>query len=71
MVTNTDGQQFYVSVINGGTVRAFPAAGGRVNLIVDGSTIDTLLEINQVILEARRKGGAHLRHRTTQTQLGL
>ncbi|WP_435010846.1 hypothetical protein P12x_002132 [Tundrisphaera lichenicola] len=58
VVTNTNGQQFFISVINGGTVRAFPAVGGRVNLVVDGSTPQTLLEINQIVPQ-QVKGSAH------------
>ncbi len=59
VVTNTDGAQFFVSVVNGGAVRATAAAGGRVNLIVDGSTVDTLLEINQVSPNHSSTAGAH------------
>ena len=48
VVTEPTAQQFYVSVINGGTIRVTPANGNRVNIVVNGSTIDTMLEINQV-----------------------
>ncbi len=59
VVTTPDRSQFFVSVINGGTVRATPAPGGRVNLIVTGSTVDTLLEINEVASNHSLKSGAH------------
>ena len=49
VITNTSGTRFYVSTINGGTVRALAASGGRVNLIVDGSTASTLLEISTIV----------------------
>ncbi len=49
VITGTDGAKFFVSVINGGTVRATPASNGRANIIVDGSTSSTLLEINRVV----------------------
>jgi len=59
VVTTPDTSQFFVSVLNGGTVRATPASGGRVNLIVTGSTVDTLLEINQITSNHSTKTGAH------------
>jgi len=68
VVTNSDGERFFISVVNGGTVRAFPAAGGRVNLVVDGSTVDTLLEINQVVPNHSIKRGAHSFDTDLQTQ---
>ena len=49
VVTAAGNQQFYISVAQGGTIKATPASGGRVNLIVYGSTVDTELEINQII----------------------
>ena len=61
VITNTSGSEFYVSTINGGTVRALPASGSRVNLIVDGSTAATLLEINTVV-QAQVHGTAHTFH---------
>jgi hypothetical protein len=41
-----------------GTVRAYPMAGGRVGIIVDGSTLNTELAINPLGLP-QRKGFAH------------
>ncbi len=61
VITNTSGAEFYVSTFNGGTVRALPASGGRVNLIVDGSTPSTLLEINSIV-PAQIHGTAHTFH---------
>lgn len=61
VITNTSGAEFYVSTFNGGTVRALPASGGRVNLIVDGSTPSTLLEINSIV-PAHIQGTAHTFH---------
>ena len=58
VITNTDGARFFVSVDFGGTVQATPASGGRVNLIVDGSTPASLLEINQIV-PAQLRNSAH------------
>jgi hypothetical protein len=58
VVTTPTHQQFFVSV-EGATIRAFPAPGGRVSFVVDGSTADTLLEINQIIPRHSTKSGAH------------
>ena len=41
-----------------GTVRAYPMSGGRVGIIVDGSTLNTELAINPLGLP-QRKGFAH------------
>lgn len=70
VVTNPSGLQFFVSVINGGSVRAFPASGNRVNLVVDGSNADTLLEINQVVPSSSNNKGAHTFNTALQTQFG-
>jgi hypothetical protein len=48
VITETTGQQFYVSVTQG-TIQATPASGGRVNLIAKGTNSNTFLEINQII----------------------
>ena len=58
VVTNTSGARFYVSVTNGGTVRATPASGGRVNLVVDGTNSGSLVEINRVV-PGNQRGMAH------------
>ena len=58
VVTNTDGAKFFVSITGGGTVRATPASQGRVNLFVDGSSSDSMLEVNR-ILPRRNTGRAH------------
>ncbi len=49
VVTDVDGGRYFVSVFNGGAVRATPASGGRVNLVVSGTTSQSLLEINQIL----------------------
>ena len=59
VITNTNGQQFFISVIGGGTVQGFPAPGGRVSLVLDGSTVNTQLEINQIIPNHSSTAGAH------------
>ena len=58
VVTNTDGAKFFVSIAQTGTVRATAASNGRVNLFVDGSSSDSMLEINR-ILPNRKQGRAH------------
>ena len=49
VVTLASKERFYISIINGGTVRATPATRGRVHLVVDGSTVDSLLEISPIV----------------------
>ncbi len=66
LITNTSGIQFYVSVINGGTIRATAASGGRVNLIADGTTTATLLEISRVVPK-QLQGTAHTFNSTRST----
>ena len=58
VITNTDGARFFVSVAEGGTVRATKATGGRVNLFVDGTNAASLLEINRIVPN-QVKGSAH------------
>lgn len=48
VITNTNGQQFFVSVTQG-TIQGTPASNGRINLIAKGTNSNTLLEINQII----------------------
>jgi hypothetical protein len=48
VITETTGQQFYVSVTQG-TIQATPASGGRVNLVANGTNSNTFLEINQIV----------------------
>jgi hypothetical protein len=70
VVTDTAGEQFFVSVINGGTVRALPANDGRINIVVDGSNIDTSLQINQVLPNHSLTGGAHTFNTSLSNQYG-
>lgn len=49
VVTLASKERFYISIVGGGTVRATPANGGRINLIIDGSSVDSLLTINPII----------------------
>lgn len=58
VVTNTNGQQFFISVTQG-TIQAFPAPGGRVSLVANGTTSNTLLEINSIIPKHKPSKGAH------------
>jgi hypothetical protein len=58
VITDTTGQQFYVSVSQG-TIQGFPASGGRVSFVVKGSTDNTNLEINQIIPMHSATEGAH------------
>lgn len=58
VVTTPDGVRYFVSVNNGGTVRALPATGGRVNLVVDGTNSGSQLEINR-ITPNRNRNAAH------------
>src|SRR4051812_25175566 len=45
-IIDTDGEQYNIIVLGGGTVHAKPASGGRVNLTVDGTTAESELTIN-------------------------
>ena len=65
VITNTNGQQFFVSVTEG-TIQAYPAPGGRVSFVLNGSTSNTLMEINQIIPMHSSTKGAH----TVITSLG-
>jgi hypothetical protein len=58
VITDTNNQQFYVSVTQG-TIQAYPASGGRVSLVANGTTSNTLLEINQIIPTHSSTKGAH------------
>jgi hypothetical protein len=58
VITNTVGQQFFVSVTQG-TIQAFPASDGRVSLVAKNTTSNTLLEINQIIPMHSSTEGAH------------
>ena len=49
VITAIDGVRYFVSVDNGGTVRATAASGGRVNLFVDGTNSGSNLEVNRVV----------------------
>ena len=70
VITNTVGQQFYVSVTEG-TIQGFPAPGGRVSFVLNGSTSNTLMEINQIIPMHKPTQGAHTFNATlgVQTQV--
>src|SRR5262249_28312836 len=81
LITTPDNQQFLVSVTSnlnngstgvtsGGTVRARALPGGRVGLIVDGTTPESSLTINPVN-RFQHKGLAHAfsREQSTQTHL--
>ena len=70
VVTNTVGQQFYVSVTEG-AIRGIAAPGGRVSFIVDGSTANTLLEINQILPMHRTDHGAHNFNNTLASGTGI
>lgn len=65
VVTDVDGEQYRITATNDGflgigpTVRARPAPGGRVDLIVYGSTADSELEINPIPHPTRIRGQAH------------
>jgi hypothetical protein len=69
-VTNTNGQQFFVSVTHG-TIQGTPASGGRVNLILSGSTVTTYLEINQIVPAHRQAKGAHNFNSTLANSTGI
>jgi hypothetical protein len=58
VITNTVGQRFYVSVTDG-TIQAFPASNGRVSFVLNGTTSDTYMEINQIIPMHSTTSGAH------------
>ena len=66
VITNQEGVRFFVSVAFGGTVRATAATGGRVNLVVDGTTPSSLLEINLVV-PGQPRGLAHTFNTTQST----
>ena len=70
VVTNTNGERFFVSV-NSGTIRGFAAPGGRVSFVVDGSTLDTLMEINQIIPARSPTKGAHTFKGSLSKQTGI
>ncbi len=71
VITDLSGQQFFASVIGGGSIQATPAPGGRVNLIVEGSTVNTLLEINQIIPMHSPTKGAHTFNPTLSNGTGI
>lgn len=58
-IRDTDYELYNVTLIGPGRVRAKPASGGRAQLIVDGSDVNTLVAVNP---ESRqfRKGTAHI-----------
>ena len=70
VITNTVGQQFFVSVTQG-TIQASPASGGRVNFVLKGSTSDTLMEINQIIPMHKPNKGAHTFNSTLGAGTGI
>ena len=70
VVTNTNGQQFFVSVTHG-TIRGTPASGGRVSLVVSGSTANTQLLINQIVPAHSQAKGAHNFNTTLANSNGL
>jgi hypothetical protein len=70
VVTNTNGQQFFVSVTHG-TIQGTPASGGRVNLILSGSTVTTYLEINQIVPAHPQAKGAHNFNSTLANSNGI
>ncbi|WP_435021847.1 hypothetical protein TA3x_002590 [Tundrisphaera sp. TA3] len=49
VVTLASKERFYISIVNGGTIRATAAPRGRINLIIDGSSIDSLVTINPIV----------------------
>jgi hypothetical protein len=49
VVTLASKERFYISIVNGGSIRATPAPRGRINLIIDGSSIDSLVTINPIV----------------------
>lgn len=55
---DTDGEVYSVDVVGTGTVHAQPMKGGRVRLIVEGSTPSTVVAINPFIFTPE-KGTAH------------
>ena len=61
IVTNTDGVKYFVSVDLGGTVKATPASGGRVNLVVQGTNSGSFLEINRIVPNQNQKAGSIFR----------
>ncbi len=68
VVTDPDGGRYFVSVFNGGAVRATAASGGRVNLVVSGTTSQSLLEINQILpFQQSSTSGAHTFHQNFAT----
>ena len=70
VVTNTNGAQFYVSVTQG-TIKGTPAAGGRVSFVVNGTTSNTLMEINQIIPMHSTTKGAHTFNPTLANASGV
>ena len=70
VITNTSGQQFFVSVTEG-TIRAFPAPGGRASFVVDGTSSNTLMEINQIIPPHKPTRGAHTFNSTLGAGTGV
>ena len=58
VITNTVGQQFFVSVTQG-TIQGYPASDGRVSFVLKGTTSSTLMEINQIIPMHSPTKGAH------------
>ncbi len=58
-INDADGDVFEVTITGAGTVRGIPARGGRVNLIVQGTTLDSELAINPVLGRAITRGQAH------------
>ena len=58
VITSTNGLQFFVSVTEG-TIQGYPAPGGRVSFVVNGTTSDTEMEINQIIPKHSPVSSAH------------
>lgn len=57
-VRDVDGEKYDVDITGGGIVTGRPMSGGRVKLIVAGSTADSILSINPSAV-TRRVGTAH------------
>lgn len=65
VITANDGARYFVSVEFGGTVRATPASRGRVNLLVDGTNSQSLLEINRITPKQARNSAHTFRGQGT------
>jgi hypothetical protein len=73
VVTDIYGERFFVSVFGGGTVQGSVATGGRVNLVVQGSTVTSLLEVNRILpaIPGTQTSGAHKFNNQLANQYGM